>query len=99
MERVKWLCDLLQLLRSSPPPPQMTMEEGPAPTTTARRLQMKYHAEFLSSCKSVANLCTQWRMRMKRSQIFYMGRGIVHSFVPKLKQGGFLVSEATNELI
>jgi hypothetical protein len=39
MERVKWLYDLLQLLRS--PPPQMTMEEGLAPTTTARRLQMK----------------------------------------------------------
>jgi hypothetical protein len=29
-----------------------------------------------------------------------MGDGeIVHSFVRKLKQGGFLVSEATNELI
>jgi hypothetical protein len=47
MERVKWLRDLLQLLRpssaSSAPPPQMTMEEqdaGAAPTTTTgtRRL-------------------------------------------------------------
>jgi hypothetical protein len=29
MERVKWLYDLLQLLRS--PPPQMTMEEVKGP--------------------------------------------------------------------
>jgi hypothetical protein len=113
MERVKWLYDLLQLLRSSPPPPQMTMEEGPAPTTTARRLQMKYHAEsqFLQirgkSVHAMANedeqipyfLYGDGDRAQLCSEFFIWGRGIVHSFVPKLKQGGFLVSEATNKLI
>jgi hypothetical protein len=32
-------------------------------------------------------------------KFLYGDGGIVHSFVPKLKQGGFLVYEATNELI
>jgi hypothetical protein len=46
-----------------------------AAADATRWFQMKHHAESLSSCKSVANPCSQWRMRMNRSGIFYMGTG------------------------
>jgi hypothetical protein len=52
MERVKWLYDLLQLLRSSPPPPQMTMEEGPAPC-------LAYLLESFLWLRSKYCLCTK----------------------------------------